>query len=172
MVGPGTSALGSGSKLAMSFVLAYTAAPYTREELLEFTASLSLSSLSAWTLSTYWPSAIVLAVCSLLIARSRNAGWFVLPVLSLSLQQSLRVLGLLNDGFPHILWLVRELWSACLAFVFLAMAVSLHLALDRGCRISHSERLFLGISLVAAFTVFLDWAFLLFVASPLGATAG
>ncbi len=155
----------------MSFLLAYTAAPYTREELYEFIASISFSSLSAWTLATYWPSAIVLAVTSLLVVRSENAGWLFLPVLSLSLQQSLHALGLLG-GYPHHPWLLRELWSACLAFVFLAMAVSLHLALGRDYRMPRSERLFLGVSLVAAFTVLLDWAFLLFVASPLGETAG
>ena len=154
----------------MSFLLAYTAAPYTREDLLEFVASISLSSLSVWALSIYWPSVIVLVVASLLTTRSKNVGWLVMAVLSLSFQQSIRILGLLG-GYPHHPWLLRELWSACLAFVFFAMAVSLHLALDRDYRMPRSERLFQGVSLVAAATVFLDWAFLLFVASPLGETA-
>lgn len=156
--------------MAVSVLIASVVLPYSQEELFAFKASVSPLSLVAHAAVTYWPSLLTGVVLLLVAVRSRNLGWLAVPVSMLALQQSTILFGLM-DHYPHHPWLLREFVVACLMWAA-GGAVTSFLALWPKPSPGFRGSGLLAASAVGAFTVILDWAFVLFFASPMGGTVG
>ncbi len=153
----------------VAVLIASLRAPFTLEELLNFVAGTSLPSVALWALVAYWPSAVILAAACVLVVRSREVVWIGFAVMFLTLQLSARLLGLFN-GYPHYPWLLRELLAACLALGVIAVVIAAIAALPGLRCSSRYSRLALSIAALSCINVLLNWAFLLYFVSPLGAT--
>jgi hypothetical protein len=142
--------------------------PPTRQEMLEFVSSESLTAVFTNALTHYWPSLLMLVFCGACLVRFGTVGWLSVPLVALSLQQSLLLSDLLNWGGWHTHEFLHELWSAVAAAVLVVSASMLLVLMFRTDRPRRPELALIWVSLVAFATVLMDWVFLLFVATPVG----